>query len=154
MANVRSNNPNSRTRNLAIASVMANAGRCACARRPCKDERNSGLYSSTSCVMEPLESKRQSHHQSAGRLHCSAVRPARRVVRSAREACSRLAAGMTTRPAGHELAACALLARLARLHQVRSCVAYLEALDHGVLEPGRQQLLDVVQQRSLVGGHE
>jgi len=110
---------------------------------PCKEERNSGLYGSTSCAMEPL-----------GRLHCSAVRPARRVVRSAREACSRLAAGITTRPAGHELAACALLARPARLHQVRSCVAHLEALDHRVLEPGRQQLLDVVQQRSLVGGHE
>src|SRR5262245_20075959 len=84
----------------------------------------------------------------------SAILPARSVVRSTLEACSRRAAGMVTLPAGHELAAWALLARLSRLHRVSSHAARLEALYHRVLEPGRQHLLDFVQQRSLVGRHE
>ena len=61
---------------------------------------------------------------------------------------------MATLPVGYELAALMLLAILSRLHRVRSHLAPAEALDHRVLEPGRQQFLDFVQQWFLVGGHE
>ena len=65
-----------------------------------------------------------------------------------------LAAGMATVPVGHELAALMLLAILAPLHRVCSHFAPTEALDYRVLEPGREQFLDFVQQRSLVRSDE
>jgi hypothetical protein len=61
---------------------------------------------------------------------------------------------MTSSPIRHELTTLLFPTILARLPRTCSRIADFEAFDGYVLERSRQQVLNLVQQRLLFGGHQ